>query len=594
MFSPYILKKNANKITLSLLIIIISIIYGLPHIYFANKLGKYYSPLIVTGYSPVAFDEGTLYAPAVNYILQGHIFLQDLYVAEYSNTPTPFIGESASAIIMAVLSRITGSIEKAFIAADFIFPAVIFTLLYFFARYFIQNRYFAMSAAFFAAISRDFIATIPNPIAMWNYLKYGENAGEFLYLSRAFHPQVSLVFFILGILSLTNLIKKRSAFQTVLTGLILGLTFYTYIFYWTYLLFIIVMAVIYFVLHRDQQIVSRLLFSLVIGLAIAIPYLWSTYNFYISTLAEDFTQKYTLTNAPVPVTIFRYLFLSAALYFFLKIKKATKTDLNKDLIDFYIILILGGILLPLLFKLLNKDLVILHYIRRALAPFATIAVFVIAKNLIEYYKVTAKTLTVFAIFCTIFTAVFATRVQLIASQSVKDAHKDSKNLKAVYNYLNKFTNKYSVIGSLDEDFNSYLPIYTQDKTYFPPTLRTVTPTGEDVQRYAVISNLLGNTVDKQRQYLDNYLSYVFYFQAYNQSTKKFDPNAPKVTAAKNNLGVLAKQNLQEQLNKYRLDYLIINPDELPSVKPQYMFLKPEASVSGYIIFKVYANDNETI
>lgn len=573
----------------------VSLIYGLPHIYLASKLGNSYSPLIVSGYSPIAYDEGTLYSPAVNYILQGHLLLQDPYVAEYSNTPTTFVGESASAIIMAMLSLLTGSIEKAFIAADFIFPAAIFTLLYFFASHFIKNHYFAMSAAFVAAISRDFIAMIPNPFAMWNYLKYAESPNEFLYLARAFHPQVSLVFFALGVLLLANLIKRRSAKLATVLGVVFGLAFFTYIFYWTYLLVVIVLTGIYFALRRDKHMVSHLFLSLTIGLVLAIPYLWNTYIFYTSKLAEDFTQKYTIMGAPVPVTIFRYIILAVALYLISNIKNMKQLGTKRDLIYFYIILIFVGILIPLLFKLvLNRDLVVLHYIRRALAPFATIAVFVIAYNLAVYYKIATKQLTIFAAVFLILATVFAVRIQIISSQSVKYAQKDNKNLRTIYKYLDNFTERYSTVGSLDEDLNSYLPTYTQNKVFFPPTLRTITPTGEDVQRYAIISNLLGENIDMQKQNLDNYLSYIFYFQAFNQAKNKFDPQSSKVIIAKNTLEVFAKQNFPDQLKKYKLDYLIISPNELSWVKPQYKYLKPTTSINGYIIFKVLANDNETI
>ena len=121
-------------------VILVSFFYGLPNIIMTNKLGSDYNPLVISGKSPIARDEAFAYAPFVNYILEGKLFLRDAYVVEYANYPTPFLGETVPSLIFAALAKLTGSVEKAFIAADFIFPPIIFLLFYILISFFIKHK----------------------------------------------------------------------------------------------------------------------------------------------------------------------------------------------------------------------------------------------------------------------------------------------------------------------------------------------------------------------------------------------------------------------------------------------------------------------
>ncbi len=430
-----ILKHHIFKLTFSSLILLISLMYGLPHIYLGHKLGNNYSSLLVNRSSSIGADEISLYAPAVRYILQGHILLRDVYVAEYDGYPTPFIGESAPSIVMALLSKITGTVDNAFIAADFIFPAIIFLLLYVFSSHFIKNGYFALITAFTASISRDFIATIPNPISMINYFKYGESQNEFLYLSRSFHPQVTFVFFLSSMALLVNLIKRPSIKASIILGISLGILFYTYIFYWTYFLALIVIVLFYFTLKKDFQLIKLLIISVLIGLAVGFFYFRDIFNFYSLTLASDFTEKFTVSAAPLPLTLFRYLFIAALFWFILFVKNRKKIFLKKELIYFYVLLILVGVLFPLCSKIIGKDFETFHYIRRIIMPFATICFF----TAIYYIFINKRfILNVFSILLFITFLTFGLSTQINATKNIRISYAKDENLQAVFNWFNRY------------------------------------------------------------------------------------------------------------------------------------------------------------
>src|SRR3990167_7639714 len=221
-----LLKKN---LLLTLFILTVSIIYGLGHFIAPQNICGKQDLLCFTQISRVTRDEIFAYAPFVNHILKGNFFLGDVYTYEYSDHPSPFIGETAPALVFAALSIITGSIEKSFVVGDFIFPPIIFLLFYFFIQLFIKNKLFAVAVALLTVMMRDFIAVIPYPKAVIEYLLAADNQLYSLIFLRSFHPQLTFVIFLAAIFSLFKLVKKPTKAMIVTTSVLSGLLFYSYI-----------------------------------------------------------------------------------------------------------------------------------------------------------------------------------------------------------------------------------------------------------------------------------------------------------------------------------------------------------------------------
>ena len=112
------MKEIKLQIVLTLAIIFVCLVHGLPNIILSSKLGNSFTPFTTNGLSPIARDETYAYAPFVNNILSGKFPLRDIYVFEYSKTPTPYLGETAPALLLAFLAKISGSVERSFIISD--------------------------------------------------------------------------------------------------------------------------------------------------------------------------------------------------------------------------------------------------------------------------------------------------------------------------------------------------------------------------------------------------------------------------------------------------------------------------------------------
>lgn len=567
-----------HKIVLSAFIILVSVIYGLPNIILTAKLGKDYQPLVITRESPYAKDETYAYAPQVKHILEGNISVGEVYVKEYQNLPTPFFGETLPSWLMAALASVTGSIPSAFIAADFIFPPIVFLLLLAITRIYIKNFLFAASVAFLIVIARDLIAVIPYPHSIYQYLTVAEQRNQFLYFSRAFHPQVTFVVFAIAFITLFNLLKSPNSLKLrLIHGVTFGLLFYSYVFYWTYFIVFFASVTVLNFLKRDTVRIKAQVGSTIFAFLIGIPYFVNMYNFYQLDVASDFIAKSSLSYLDLPPTLLRYLIIILAFWVI--------TRLKGEKFSLLTLFVISGLAIPVISKIvIGQDLETFHYLRRAMMPFASLALFCIVYLLIHKNKVLVNLIVILILS---IAALIGIKTQIVAASTVANFHILDENLKAVFAWLNQNTAKDSIVGSIDTFFNRYLPVYTNNKIYFPPTDRTIMTATEGVKRYAILANLLGINTDWQKQNLDNTLSYMFIYQAYTEGIG-LDLTSPKRYEAERLIDQISEESRQTLTSVHNLDYIVVTPQELSLVSPDTEYLVPQTSISDYLIFKVKA------
>jgi len=570
------LKTSKDKIVLTVFILLVCVIYGLPHIIMSAKLGKNYTPFSLSPNSPIASDETYGYAGFANYIYRGHILLKDAYVYEYRNFPTPLIADNIPAIAYALLAKISGSLEKAYIISDFISPPILFVMIYLFTKMFIKNNYFAIATAFIIVIARDFVSVIPYPQATFKYITFADYQNSLLYLSRGPHPQFSFIIFLASIWSLFNLTDQNKTKHILISGILSGLLFYTFMFYFSYFSLLFVIMIIFYVARRNFDIVRRLvLFGLVVA-AIASYYFYNVIKFYSLSIAQDFTEKMSLPYLYLNPTLLRYV--AILIFFYISARK-------KD-VKFYnlcLVILVGIIIIPIFKLIIGRDPTTFHFVRFALMPFATVAFFVALFNLF-FYK--SQRLVIYISVILISVGMYlGFKTQIIATKNITQYHKINSERQEVFNWLNMNTSANDVVGSLDDDFNFLTSVYTRNWVYFPYSSRTIMPTYEGATRYILLSNLLGISAEKQKSNLEEKLSYIFRYRVYNQDNH-YDFNSPQRIWLDEEIDRLSYSGTwQTLLRKFQLNYIVISPQELSRTNPNPLFLKPIESINGYLIFK---------
>ena len=86
-----------SKFLLPLVLIGVSLLFGLPHLYIPKLLqGVQYSPLGGGDgtQSAIVTEEVYTYVPEVQEILEGKFPIRDTQLVDYKRTPSPFSGET--------------------------------------------------------------------------------------------------------------------------------------------------------------------------------------------------------------------------------------------------------------------------------------------------------------------------------------------------------------------------------------------------------------------------------------------------------------------------------------------------------------------
>lgn len=570
--------SRTKRLILSIAIVLVSLIYGLPHLIFSYNLGNNYNPLSLSTNTRIARDETRAYAPFVNFILKGNFPLHDVYVEEYKSFPTPFLGETFPALIFAFLAKATGSISNAFIAGDFIFPPMIFLMLFLITRIFIKNTYYCLAVALLTVISRDFISVIPYPLATINYFLGVNNSDYQLYLSRAFHPQITFLILLLAIYCLFKLIHNpKDRLNQILLGIFTGALFYSYIFYWTYFGFFLFILFIYLIYKKNITAIKSFVLPFILACIIGSYYFVSIFYFTQLPFYEDFVTKSSAHSYPFVLTTIRYLIIAMA--FFLLYKK-------KDIAAYALFfLILAGVLVGPLSKLvLGQDLETLHYLRRAVIPLSTLVFFIIVYQLIKNNKALVRIVTVLVCAVAISYGLF---IQISTSKNTQKYYFKNPDEEALFSWLNANTKKDDVIGTLDTDLNNAIPVFTKNKVYFPPTDRTIATTDESVKRYIILSTLLGIDKNVQKKKLDSRIltSYLFVYQAYDDDNNLV-VNSKRRAFAEEEIDSFDSRNVVAEKNKFKLDYIILTPEDFNNVDIKSYLKRPITTTDKYVLFKL--------
>ena len=122
-YGHYHAEMKVKKHYLLIVALLVSALFGLPHLYGLWRYQDYYSPLISSPSLQHVRDETYTYAAQVNHLLNGYLF-GDPYIFEYRFSYAPFINELASIVPLAFLALISYSVGNAFILADLIFPSL--------------------------------------------------------------------------------------------------------------------------------------------------------------------------------------------------------------------------------------------------------------------------------------------------------------------------------------------------------------------------------------------------------------------------------------------------------------------------------------
>lgn len=277
-------------------------------------------------------DGETSYIAQVHAVYNGDFKFGNVFLYEYADVP--YVKQPLPAMVMAGLGKLFFlSVPNAVILAKFVFPVLVFWFVYGFCLVITKDKNSSVLGATFIVLAPATTALL-DPHAWLSILTKGVFSGsepQFLFFSRPISPQVSNVFFFAYIYVLWYFLDIKEKVTTVkqwwlggLASLLLGLSFYTYLFAYTLLFAMNGFLALYFLVQKDWGRFKNLCLITFGGLLIGIPYVWNMFQVFASPDYADLNMRvgqvqsheFIISRVLVGITILLLLFYRKRDWFF--------------------------------------------------------------------------------------------------------------------------------------------------------------------------------------------------------------------------------------------------------------------------------------
>lgn len=248
-------------------------------------------------------DELYSYLPRAREIYDGHFPPTDLSLDEQGATP---FNALPSLMLAALIALFGGNINLAYIAAQFIFSAIIFILLYFLGKILFRSKSWAFFIAFAGALT-PFLINVFNfdfkgdlkilfDYTIKQFLPFVRTQIDKLRLARIDEPLLTYPIYLSAILSFLHFWKNPRQRNALIAAIPAGLLAYTYVHHWIYWTIFIGLGFIYSAINLKKQFIRfRSYFVLLVVLfLILIPYFINYANFQSSPNAVDAGYRFTV------------------------------------------------------------------------------------------------------------------------------------------------------------------------------------------------------------------------------------------------------------------------------------------------------------
>src|SRR5262245_55592978 len=202
---------------------IIALLFGLADIINYAQLKNLFTPFSVAyPVSAQTYDETQLYVPGARRFFEKGSIKTEVDIFELRDTVGAY--PIAHSIIIGSMAKFVGSLEVAWVIAHALFPALIWLLFFFCAR----TLQLPLAAALLLATATCFI-----PFGPRNFFLLGQDALiQPLELARMPHPGLSFGLLLLAIIGVSRAAASGTVFAGVGAGILVGVNFYSYYFYW--------------------------------------------------------------------------------------------------------------------------------------------------------------------------------------------------------------------------------------------------------------------------------------------------------------------------------------------------------------------------
>ncbi len=532
-----------------------------PHLLAKHSLGSSYQ-----GFPLLFQDNEEYYLSRINDILEGYWLVGSPFLYEYKkNLPVVFpVGEYLYAIPV-LLTKI--DLVSFFVFAKFLFPALLFTLVYLFLFQLSErtnfNRWVAVAGGLLVTLGFDFV----DYSSLFRIL---EGKDDILHLSlwtRPVNPISGILFLFTFLILISRVIQTNKRFLAILAGMILGIM-PGYVFSWlTGWAFLGMVWLISF-FRKKIKTVWILSLTAISSLIVSIPFWISWFG---SLQAADgkfiaLRNGLLLTHAPIlnKVTLLQtVIFLPIFIYEFYKQKK--RGSKLEDWWWFGLALV-GANWLTFNYQVIIGRTVWPPHLMQFAVPLAMVTFMLLLGN--YFKKISLKFSWILAVLVMSISVIYGVFTILSFRYALPRFAAMQQNM-ALFDWLNKNAPKDCVVlvRENEEALVNWVPAFTHCNVYASGYAFSRVPLDRLYHNYLVFLRLRGISVQELPHYLQEHrgeLKALFY-TTWPQLFMKVDESwlAEPIEKIEKSYGDFLKKDFLSELKKYRIDF-ITGEEEFPT------------------------------
>ena len=536
------------KARIILFALIVGLIYILPHILFIFEEGKDYHLFFKT------YEDSQFYAVRVREAYDGNYLSSDPYIFE--NKAKPYIRSFLSEYLVGILGRISGlSIDNLFVSGDFIFPIIIFFLLFYFLLPVVQSEPLSLLGAILIMLAEF-------PDSLTALIKLGI-PNHFLTFSRPISPQFHYIFFITCLIFIYKSLANGKKGCILLSGISLGLLFYAYPYFWIYIFMGSVILYLYLLYKGEFKQIKIILFILAEALIISIPF-WVNYLklMHLPYYDEIMTRVTFQSSHHIIIPKLSILTLVIFIAFYKK----------RDFKFFFLFsFLLGGLLCMNQQVLTGWTFEPEHWHFFVNKQMAVIAGIVLLDRFLKELRFGEKIARILLIIGLTFSITVGICTQVYNYEQKKNMQHTQQNLYGAFIWLQNNTQKEDVVLASDK-ISLLIPIHTHNNVYWSSYIFDYANSDKDIlERFFLFARLMGmdekEVVDYVLTHREKGHSDFFGMRYEEPSYKKPDQKANVKLPQElydyiiGRYGAFKKEDIKTALMRFRVDYLFYGPNE---------------------------------
>lgn len=562
-----------------LLALVSAVIIAYPQIYLRYDLGAAYQGIEAMGVS----DDEANWLMRIREVQDGHPSLSSTYTKDGKDGP--YLFQPLGSMVVGFLGQIFSlDLNNTLLLFRFLFPIIVFLLIYAFLLLFTKEKLIALSASTFFILGSSLFARQ----VLARLLYWGTPKINFLTLARPVNPAMTWVFFFGFLISFWLFLEKKQWRWGILSILTLGLSFYDFLYTWTFIYVFCGMLLLVFLFQKKWPEAKRVLIVLGGAIVVAIPYFLNLYAVTLHPNYLEVAQRFGMLEGRQPMIGFLAPLLIVAVlvlfprfpkeryWFALALAVAPFVVLNQQLIT-------------------AKTLSHVHYHWYFTKPLAMIFFLIIIFFFLLKTKwhFLAKPFAILVIAVSIATGIF---VQNASYASNKEDIVAKQKYGPVMDWLNENGKKEDVVFANTEEASRLLVVYTpMNLLYHPGGGLTLAASRDRLLDIFFLTYRLDGVEENEadKVFLENRrkISHLLYGMYYPFTAGDYEaiPDAILLDFAgkyKNYLDIPEADFINILLKRYEVRYILWDKNENASWQlDKYSFLKKATQSGDFIIYE---------